>query len=394
MRWASSLSVASSLEVAAREACEQISGELGGETPDLILAFVSSRHGGERERLPGLVRRCLGGGLLVGCSASGVIGRGTEAEARPALSLTAAVLPDVDLIPFHLGTTGMPGPGARPAEWERCLGVSAERGPHFLLFPEPRTFPVEPVLSELDRAYPMTVKAGGVASAGPHGDVLYLGGSAYHGGAVGVAMAGNVEIDPVVAQGCRPIGEPMFVTRCQGTAVFELDGRPAATVLHELYERAEEKERKLFRRALCMGIVMRRSQQEYRPGDFLVRNLVGLDEESGAVVVAAAVEENQVVQFHVRDARASARDLDELLERYARDHRRPRPEGALLFSCVGRGMALYGRPDHDTGVFRAHLGEVPLGGFFCNGEIGMVQGRTFLHGYTSSFALFRGRARA
>ena len=207
-------------------------------------------------------------------------------------------------------------------------------------------------------------------------------------------MAGNVEVDPVVAQGCRPIGEPMFVTRSQGGVLLELDGKPAAAVLHDLYERAEEKDRKLFRRALCMGIVMRRAQQEYRSGDFLIRNLIGLDEESGAVAVAAEVEENQVVQFHVRDARASAKDLDEVLAGYASCAAEQRPQGALLFSCVGRGMALYGRPDHDTGIFRAHLGEVPLGGFFCNGEIGVVQGRTFLHGYTSSFALFRGRARA
>jgi small ligand-binding sensory domain FIST len=93
-----------------------------------------------------------------------------------------------------------------------------------------------------------------------------------------------------------------------------------------------------------------------------------------------------VVQFHLRDARTSADDLDQLLARH-----RGTPAGSLLFSCLGRGTHLYGRADHDTDLVRRHFGDVPLGGFFCNGEIGPVQGTTFLHGYTSAFGLFRPR---
>ena len=89
------------------------------------------------------------------------------------------------------------------------------------------------------------------------------------------------------------------------------------------------------------------------------------------------------------DAATSRDDLEALLGRYAGERRPGAPAGALLFSCLGRGAYLYGRPDHDTEAFHRHLGEVPLGGFFCNGEIGPVRGTTFLHGYTSAFALFR-----
>jgi small ligand-binding sensory domain FIST len=96
------------------------------------------------------------------------------------------------------------------------------------------------------------------------------------------------------------------------------------------------------------------------------------------------------VQFHLRDARTSAEDLEAMLGHRAGA---PAPAGALLFSCLGRGMHLYGRADHDTGAFRRHLGEVALGGFFCNGEIGPVEGATFLHGYTSAFGLFRPQRR-
>jgi small ligand-binding sensory domain FIST len=98
------------------------------------------------------------------------------------------------------------------------------------------------------------------------------------------------------------------------------------------------------------------------------------------------------VRFHLRDAETSAEDLHAVLTSY--ESTLPKTDavsGALLFSCLGRGEHLYKQPNFDTGVFKEHLGEVPVGGFFCNGEIGPVGGSTFLHGYTSSFGLFRPR---
>ena len=125
---------------------------------------------------------------------------------------------------------------------------------------------------------------------------------------------------------------------------------------------------------------------------FLIRNLMGLDSTRNALAIAARLQENSVVQFHLRDARTSAGDLEQLLAGYQAAGQAERPQGALLFSCLGRGVYLYGEPDHDTSAFRRHLGEIPLGGFFCNGEIGPVHGATFLHGYTSAFGLFKSRA--
>jgi small ligand-binding sensory domain FIST len=123
----------------------------------------------------------------------------------------------------------------------------------------------------------------------------------------------------------------------------------------------------------------------------LIRNLVGADYESGAIGVAAELYANQVVQFHLRDAETSADDLDKVLSRTRESFGDRPPLGAVLFSCTGRGEGLYGQPGHDSNTFHRFLGATPLGGFFCNGEIGPVAGKTFLHGYTSSFALFRSR---
>lgn len=170
--------------------------------------------------------------------------------------------------------------------------------------------------------------------------------------------------------------------------IHTLDGRPPVAVLRELYERATPQDQELFQQSLFLGVVMVASRQEYHQGDFLIRNVIGADGTTGALAVGALVSTGQVVQFHLRDARTSADDLGSLLARYEET-----PIGALLFSCLGRGRGLYGHGDHDPAALRQRCGDVPLGGFFCNGEIGPVHGTTFLHGYTSAFGLFRPRPR-
>ena len=379
------------LEVAVREVVEQTRSRLGGEAPDLVVVFVSEHHQADYERLPDLVAAEMRPGLLVGCSAGGVIGGGREVERRPGVSMTAAVLPDVHLAGFHLVTEELPDLDAAPSAWEERVRVRAEDGPHFLLLPDPFTFDAEALLGGLDRAFPRSRKVGGLVSGGrePGSSALYLGCRVYRAGLVGVAMSGNIDVDTIVAQGCRPIGEPMFVTSCDGNVLRGLDGRPPLHVLQELYQQLGARDQELFRHSLFLGMAMSAERQEYRGGDFLIRNIIGMDRTSGALGIGAVLRENQVVQFHLRDARASADDLEALLSCHERGAGQAPAEGSLLFSCLGRGVHLYGRPDHDTDAFRRHLGEVPLGGFFCNGEIGPVQGATFLHGYTSAFGLFR-----
>ena len=146
-----------------------------------------------------------------------------------------------------------------------------------------------------------------------------------------------------------------------------------------------------MRNSLFLGVVMDEFLDDPQQGDFLIRNVMGMDDRSGSLAIGEMLKEGQLVQFHLRDADTSAQDLAAVLDRYAGDNRENQPQGALLFSCLGRGQYLYGRPNHDTDLFRDKLGSVPLGGFFCNGEIGPVSGTTFLHGYTSSFGIFRPR---
>jgi small ligand-binding sensory domain FIST len=376
MKWSSAVSPASRVDDAIAETASRVRRELGDVAPDLAIVFVSAHHAPAYAAVPELVRAALEPRTLVGCSAGGVIGGGHEIEGAPGFSLTAARLPDVTVTAFH-ATEPVPPP------------LAAGPPPQLVVFPEPFSFDAETFLHLVDARHPGCTVVGGVASgARQRGqNALFLDGVVHRDGLVGVALAGDVVVDTVVAQGCRPIGEPMFVTRCERNFLYEVDGRSPAAVLSDLHRRATGRDKELFRSSLFLGIVMR-EQTEYGQGDFLIRNVLGLDGKTGAVAVGALLRPGMVVQFHLRDARTSAEDLDAMLGRYA-----ARPAGSLLFSCLGRGVHLYGRPDHDTDLARRHLGDVPMGGFFCNGEIGPVQGTTFLHGYTSAFGLFRPRPR-
>ena len=230
-------------------------------------------------------------------------------------------------------------------------------------------------------------------TAGWGANALYLGHEMHVGGFAGLALSGDVAIDSIVAQGCRPIGPPLFVTQARHNLVTRLDGRPAMEVLAEIYAALGARDQQLCQHSLFVGIAMVEGRDRYQQGDFLIRNLVGTVRENGGLVIGAEVTQHQVIQFHLRDAETSTLDLRTLLDRYRTEHGTATPAGALLFSCLGRGEGLYGVPDHDSALSRETLGDHPIGGFFANGEIGPVEGRTFLHGYTSSFGLFRRRER-
>ena len=384
MKWASALSENSEPRAAAREAVAALRGQLPDGDPDLIGVFASGRTARGFEEACAELSETWPRARPFGCSAHGVIAAGREIEAADGLALAAARLPGVRLHPFAFAPGELPeGPGP----WRALLPDGEPSG--IVLLADPLTCDVEALLAGAHAAYPEAVLTGGLASGGraPGEHRLRAGPHALSGGAAGLLLAGDLEIDSIVAQGCRPVGSPMFVTRAQDNALIELDGRPPAQVLQELFAQASERDRSLFTHSLFIGLEMREGQSEYGAGDFLVRNIAGLDPESGALIVGGPLRVHQVAQFHLRDRETSAEDLERQLERHARAGRSA--SGGLMFSCVGRGSGLYGAPDHDSRALARHLGPLPIAGFFGNGEIGPVGGRSFLHAYTSAFALFR-----
>jgi small ligand-binding sensory domain FIST len=394
MEWATAISRETSFERAVLECAEGVARRLGPGQVSLALAFLTPHFAAHYPRLHGLLGRHLGAETLIGCSGGGVIGGGEEVEHAPAVTLVAARLPDVRLTPFRVGGS-LPDLDGPPEAWERLVGVSAGDDPQFVLLADPFSGRPEALLAGLDYAFPGSPKVGGLASGGtsPGSVALFLDEEVFTNGVIGVALSGDVAVDTVVAQGCRPVG-PMFqVTSCRGNFLHELDGRPALEVLQELLVDLDERDRQLAGRALFVGFLMDEFREKPGTGDFLIRNLIGVDPRHGAIAVGENLQQGMRVRFHLRDATTSAEDLHALLQGYEKGlPENAGPAGALLFSCLGRGEHLYGHPNFDTGVFREHLGDIPVGGFFCNGEIGPVGGSTFLHGYTSSFGLFRPRA--
>jgi small ligand-binding sensory domain FIST len=379
VNFASALSQHPLATQAVGEAAGEVLEQLGGKDADLVVCFVSPHHVGVLEDVAGALRGVLEPRVLLGGTAASIIGSGREVEEEPALSLFAARLPDSRLTPVALrveetpdgaALLGWPDPGESPPTT-------------LLMFADPFTFPVDAFLERCNADTPDLRVIGGLASAAvrPGGNRLVLDDRILDSGAVGVLVDSGIEVRTLVSQGCRPIGRPYVVTRSQRNFVEELGGQPALERLQEVAAGATEEERELLRSGLHVGLVVDEHKAEFERGDFLVRNLLGADRESGALAVGDRVTVGQTVQFHVRDADAADEDLRELLAGVD-------AEAALLFTCNGRGKHLFGAPDHDAGLVEQLLGPIPLAGCFCAGEIGPVGGRNFLHGFTASLALF------
>jgi small ligand-binding sensory domain FIST len=393
MKWVTTISRKTPFEEAVLECSEGVARDLGPGPLSLVLAFVTPHFANYYPQLYRLVSSYLEPEVFLGCSGGGVIGGSEEVEYAPAITLIAARLPDVRLRPFRADGP-LPDLDGPPDAWELLVGVRAQEEPHFVLLADPFSVQAEALLAGLDYAFPGSSKIGGLASGGasPGLNALFLDDELSSDGAVGLTLSGNIALDTIVAQGCRPVGDLMQITGCHGNLLYELDGRPALEALQELFTALDERDRHLARTALFVGVLMDEYREEPSVGDFLIRNLIGIDPRRGAVAVGEYLQEGMRLRFHLRDAETSAEDLHAMLSAYGKTQPDAEsPSGALLFSCLGRGEGLYGRPNVDTTVFRELLGDVPIGGFFCNGEIGPVGDTTFLHGYTSSFGLFRPR---
>jgi small ligand-binding sensory domain FIST len=391
MKWASCVSTQETIEACVEEAVANVTQQLAGRDADLTVIFVSPHFRTQYRAIPQLLRDRMPVGLLLGCSGGGIIGGGKEIEQKPAFSLTAAHLPGVELQTIQTDTMDLPDPDTAPSVWHEWLGVDVQKNPNFIVLADPFSFRAEEFLAGMDFAYARSAKVGGLASGAQAqgGNALYLDDKIYNDGLVGVALSGNIQLDTIVAQGCRPIGQPMSITKCEQFQLLEVDGQPPLEKLEEMVETLNEYDRGLLRTSLFLGIEMDPLKDDPGQGDFLIRNLMGVDQETGSLAIGAPLRQGQLVQFHLRDKVMSSEDLKVMLSRYQNGDGWREAKGALLFSCLGRGEYLYGQSNHDSDMFKTKMGDIPLGGFFCNGEIGPVGQTTFLHGYTSSFGIFR-----
>jgi small ligand-binding sensory domain FIST len=176
----------------------------------------------------------------------------------------------------------------------------------------------------------------------------------------------------------------MAVTRAEDNVLYELAGTPALTKLEEVVADLPDKERSMIEGGLLIGVAMDEYAERHERGDFLVRGVIGADPDAGALATGDVIDIGRTVRFQVRDAGAADEDLTLLLG----DLELAPVEGALLFSCTGRGRAMFPNSDHDVRLLRSMLGTSGIGGFFAAGEIGPVAGRNHVHGFSVSILAF------
>lgn len=396
MQWASAVSHQPDLSAAVDEATAALADSLGTSRPDLVVAFVAREMSAELDELPDLVAGRLAPRAFVGCTAAAVVGSSGHRRAStraPSLALTAALLPGVDLHTFLVQADDLPSADAEPEEWSRCLGVPRQPETHFVLLSSPvgatvsgpSLFDPRPLLMGLDYAYGRGVHIGGVASA-LDTNRLFADARVSTSGCVGLALHGALGVDTIVSQGARPFGEPMAVTGCQRNQLIELDHRPAVEVLVELFHRLSPRDQLLAQRRLHLGIAITELKTQYERGDFLVRNILQIDHDAGHMAIGDRLRPGQTVQFHLRDAGDASREVAELLKQYTPF---TPPAGCLLFTCTGRTSEFFGEDDADARHLAATMGDLPLAGMYCSGEIGQIGPTSYIHGYTACFAFFR-----
>ncbi len=370
---------------AVREVC----ADLSDFKPDLAVVFASHHHGPEFTELLHGIREGTDARNLIGCTAESIIGPDREVERSPALALWAARLPGVRILPFVLDQDDLHRMD-RPEDWHDRVGVPPDEQPGIVILPDPFSIDIAICLKRMDAAFPGSSIVGGMASGGTGAgqNRLLLNDQVLRQGLVGVSLSGPIRIRAVTSQGCRPVGSQFVVTRADNNIIYEGGGRPILNLVQEMYERASAHERELLQNGLHVGVVVDERLDTFGPGDFLVRNVMGIVDEKG-LAVTDVVRPGQTVQFHVRDARTADEEMEALLRREVTTCGHS-PAGGLLFSCNGRGTRMFQQPDHDVDLVNRFMDDCRVAGFFAQGEIGPVGHRTFVHGFTSTLILFYG----
>lgn len=356
---------------------------------DAAFVFLSAQFTRDTRRIVASLRERLKPGVLMGCTAEGVISHERELENEPAVSVMVAHLPGVKIAPFALAPSA--------SDWHRLLLDADEfrraievpvDSRLIVLLGDPFSTPMDDVLQAFNTFRPGVPVAGGMASGAlrSRGNVLFLDDVVTQEGLVGVAISGAVDVDVLVSQGCRPIWRPFKVTAAHRNVIYTLEGRPPLAWIQELVVELSEEERALLQNGLFVGRAILPGQEVIGRGDFLIRGLMGIDHQNGSIAISDSVVEGEIIQFHVQDALTAQEDLEMLL--IPQLFRQP-PEGGLIFACNGRGTRLYDHPNGDISIIRQNIEGLNLAGFFCAGEIGPVAGVNYLHTQSVSLALFR-----
>jgi len=381
-------------ESAVADAARQVAAVLG-QPADLVVMFVHPTMCADPETLRDEIMRTLAPRHFIGCTGETIIGTGQEIEGAPAIVVWGALLPGAHITDLRASAWPMPDGTIEIAGWPTSAAAATEDtqlpGPDdvAIVLADPFSLPIDQLLSHTNMSGWQPQLVGGLASGGtrPGEHTLFRNELIATDGLVGVSI-GGFPVTTAVSQGCSPIGPEMVVTDTDGFGrLHQLAGQPALTKLQEVLDQLDDDDLALAQTGLTLGIVINENQPEYGRGDYLMRGLLGAHPDTGDLHVGEHVRIGQTLRVHVRDAASADIDLHDTLSD-ARAQIVGAPIGALVFSCNGRGMNMFDTPHHDATVIAEELDNPPLAGLFCNGEIGPVGGRNFIHGFTATIAIF------
>ena len=367
----------------------RLRARLPAKEVSLGLAFLSPKFFPHAAQVLEILRVHARIPLLAGCSGGGLVANAEELEGAGGLVLALYSLPGAKLKGVRFTEEQVAAAGGKNF-WPGETGVATDQVNGWLAFIDPFHLDAEKWLRSWNENYSSVPVYGGLASGNSPEPLtqVYLDGEVFEDGGVAIAVGGDVALTGVISQGCTPIGEAWTLTRVQQNLIQHIGNRPAYAVLSETVQQLSAEEQRQVQGNLHIGLVVNEYLDEFHRGDFLVRNLLGGDPNSGVLAVGALPRMGQTIQFQRRDAAAASEDLSELLARAKKQLAGKAIYGGCLFCCNGRGKNLFGRPSHDAELVQAHFGPTGVAGFFCNGEIGPVGEKNFLHGFTASVALF------
>jgi small ligand-binding sensory domain FIST len=376
-------------ESALQRWAEELRSRLDVPQVSLGLVFITPRHFKHSRQILEILRVHARIPLLMGCSSQSLIASGQEIEENAGIALGLYSLPGADLKAFPF-TQEQVEEADSPDYWRMQTGLGPEQTNGWLCFIDPFHLDSEAWLKGWNQAFAPLPIMGGLASGefNEQSTQVYLNGEVFEEGGVALSVAGGVRLVGVTSQGCTPIGETWTLTKVDQNIIHEIGNRPAYEVLAETFNRLSPDEQRRARGNLFVGLVVDEYKEDFHRGDFLIRNLLGADPNSGSIAVGAVPRLGQTVQFQRRSAAAATEDMDVLLSRTRAALGQTPIYGGCLCSCNGRGQGMFGKPNHDAQLVQQRLGPLGVAGFFCNGEIGQVGERSFLHGFTASLALF------
>jgi small ligand-binding sensory domain FIST len=374
-----------STERAAEEAAARAMARAGISTADLAVIFFSVDHLPSWQKLAATLQRIARTEQIVGSSGVGVLTSDGEIEAKAGLAVMVLASDGARAGAFlHQPLSG------RDAEIGAALGV-ASTGEESLLVAFPDAYNAEPralFRGIEDTAGFVPLVGAGSSENGSHGKTFQLYGRTMATNALaGFFLSGAFTSRIGITQGCQPVSAPMTITKTEGNLILEIDNRPAFEVFSRVVKGPL---RENLGRALAyifVGLPVDPMKNSVGPGEYLVRNIVGLDPQAGVLAVAEKIFAGERMVFTLRDGERAREDLRQMLQRQAESLGGDRPALGFYFNCCARGRSLYGMDGIDVAYIRQSLGDFPLIGLFGSFELGPLGRKNHLLAYTGVLAL-------